>query len=124
MDICYATSKKVLMVPIDESQAFDIYYRYKMPQLLLKYITNFTIIENLDDVCNSLKCDPLLFCKFLKKSLHTNVTRKKQCKIQGEYTCQQLSDCVVNFIGKYILCKNCGLPELNQNSCQACGKKI
>ncbi len=122
MEPSLCTTQKPRKVPIDIDQWHDVFYRYQTTQLVLEYITDFTVMKNLAEFCSQIKCDPAHLCKYLRKHLHTQcVIRGSTYKLRGHHTPTSVSTVLDDYIHKYILCHMCGLPERKDDVCQSCG---
>jgi translation initiation factor 5 len=104
----------------------DVYYRYKMPIPCIKNVKNTTIIENLKDIANSLKCPAEYIIIFLKTELGTNtVISSDKAIINGHHSKDIINLNLEKFINMFILCPKCSLPECDFNgkklNCRACG---
>lgn len=102
-----------------------------------------TIITNLEEVSNSLCCDPLagvpanlfrttpeVLLRFFSFCLNTNVTG--DCSVSGAHTIEQMQEVVWTYIDDFVCCPECHKPEAILHfedgelcgSCQACPAKI
>lgn len=117
----------------------DPAYRYKMPRLLSKKegrgIGIKTCIMNMGDVAAALKSDPVYCVKFFgyelgAQSSYTNkMGEGERAIINGHHDTKVFQDLLDKFIDKYVLCKNCDLPETDlvvkkgtiKATCKACG---
>jgi translation initiation factor 2 subunit 3 len=147
---CKATFYSATEAPqlnIPRSAAHDPECRYKMPPLKVKVQGARkmiqTIITNLEEVSNSLCCDPLagvsahLFrttpetlLRFFSFCLNTNVT--SDCSVSGAHTIEQMQELVWTYIDDFVCCPECHKPEAILHfedgelcgSCQACKARI
>lgn len=105
----------------------DKFYRYQRDQIQVKVENKHgvqTRILNLFLIARQLHVDVAAVAIFIKKTLGSNLTVDKnaqQCLIQGETYAPKLEAVLVQFIAKHVLCKKCGLPELRDDVCLACG---
>lgn len=104
---------------------FDPFYRYRVTQLKVSFANRYggrTVFGNIDTFCSELHTTKRLFMKYLGKRLATK-TGDGYCS--GLVDLERLNDIIIDFINKYIICSDCGLPELDQETrkCNACGKK-
>lgn len=109
----------------------DPYYRYKMDKVVVVKLKTKTQIMNLDVIAKQLDRDVKLIVNWFKLCFHCNITYKN-----GETTTftklEQIhvEKALRQFIEKFVLCKQCRLPETvlyTDNSCmytdcKACGK--
>jgi len=133
MDISFAVEfPKGGKVNIDPFSV-DPFYRYKMSRLQIQYgIANGgqTFLYNIMIVCNELHCSEKELVKFLAKRLSTwSAKNKRGTYLSGTFTCETISDLLIKFITKFILCQRCKLPELvsvtpKSKRCNACGEKV
>ena len=116
----------------------DPYYRYKMPMLISTQAGGgngcFTIIDNLCDVTESFNHPGSIVFKFMGNYLGANTTESKW-SITGHYTNEKLIEILYHYIDSFVICPNCGIPELLPSvegkkknkklilTCSACGKK-
>lgn len=110
----------------------DPFYRYKMSRLQIQYgIANGgqTFLYNIMIVCNELKCSEKELVKFISKRLSTwSAKNKRGTYLSGTFSCETISDLLIKFIQKFILCPTCQLPELvpivKGKRCNACGERV
>ena len=107
----------------------DIYQRYKMPSVNIKYQgKKFTIITNIKDISKSIHIKNGILDKFLAIENNTN---NKNEKFNGVFELKDIQDQIYLFIEQFVLCEYCGLPELKHkackghilNKCMSCGEK-
>jgi len=119
----------------------DPQYRYKMPKIVTKIegsgIGIKTRIVNLGDVANALKTSPQYLVKWFAIELGTQVRfthdgrEGENAIIKGARAAATLQSELDQFIEKYVICHNCGLPEIEMYTksgvvkakCSACGKR-
>lgn len=113
----------------------DPFYRYKVNQLIIEITKGKTFLTNIDEVAQQLKIDSIYIVRYFGSILGTQVkydkkvTNTKRAYISGIFSVDKLSELLLQFIEKVILCKECGLPELdyfvddNKVSlvCRSCG---
>lgn len=113
------------MINLDNSN--DPFYRYKMPNVIVKNMKNKTHILNMNEICSSIGRDDSQVIKYMKKRLATSIliSEKHEIKINGNYTTQQIQSIIMEFVEKNVLCKICGNPETKIEDekiiCEACG---
>lgn len=95
----------------------DPNYRYQMPLLQQviegKGINIRTNLINLSEVAKSLRVMPMYILKFMGYELGSQVNEKRNvCTINGELNHDDILKTLDKFIEKYVLCSNCGLPEM------------
>jgi translation initiation factor 2 beta subunit (eIF-2beta)/eIF-5 len=102
---------------------YDIYYRYKRHIIQINKLSKNRIeISNLDLILTEINVDKKIFLKYLKKILATSIS--KDCKISGNFTIDELEECLENYILKYVICDICENPERDEYGfCKACGSK-
>lgn len=107
-----AQLKKKNICPTD-----DLFNRYKRDILQVVYEKKHggqTRITNLNTIAAQLHTD---FQKQLKMPV-------KNATLRGKIEVDKLKMLLEKFIGCFILCQNCGLPELGEKGvCRACGEK-
>jgi translation initiation factor 2 beta subunit (eIF-2beta)/eIF-5 len=93
----------------------DPFYRYKMEKLNVISQKNKTVIDNIKKVCDDLSIDPVLLYKFFKKKFSTSMKMDKQyiLSTSTKITYNEFEKVLREFIEKYVLCRQCSLPELN-----------
>lgn len=114
----------------------DHSYRYKMPALQIKVEGSGngikTNLPNLSDVAKSLSVPTDYPLRFFAAEFGTSIEYKQKEErsiIKGKFRREDLQECLDNFIGKFILCPKCHLPELRLivkkkdlcGVCDACG---
>jgi len=106
--------------------------RFKLPEMKVEVIGNKTVIYNFAQVVSYVRRKPEDLCKFLSKELAA------PCKPDGDrlilnrkIPSQKIIEKVNLYVGKYVLCKECGKPDteifkeggLAFMHCLACGAK-
>ena len=105
----------------------DRFYRYQRDRVQVKAENKHgaqTRILNLFAIARQLHVDVVAVAGFIKKTLGSNLTvdqGAQQCLMQGEVYAPKLEAVLVSFIAKHVLCVKCGLPELRDSVCLACG---
>ena len=110
----------------------DIFYRYKMEKVSVTHRGNgnglVTIINNLDSISKKINTPSEILYKFISNDLGTNYNEKKK-SITGQHSQAKIQDIIYGYINNYVICKKCGIPELNYKinkseitaTCSACG---
>ena len=97
----------------------DPYYRYKMPQLVLRHVKDYTLFHNLDAVAKALAVPASnLFCHLVRALC---ASKGRGFSVRGKHPCGIVSRALTAFIVSYVICPACGLPELRKERCAACG---
>lgn len=93
----------------------DSFYRYKMEKLNVIAQKNKTIIDNIKKVCDDIAVSPIMLYKFFKKrfSVSMNMDKNYVLSTTKKITYDEFEKVLREFIEKYVLCKQCKLPELN-----------
>jgi translation initiation factor 2 beta subunit (eIF-2beta)/eIF-5 len=110
----------------------DPFYRYKMPEVIVRQQGAFYAFLNIDDICSEKGGinRPLSdIQKFLTKNLHTSFTYKNKSLItSAPITKDSIQNMIFQYINKFILCTKCQSPETivsndkkSYNKCRACG---
>jgi translation initiation factor 2 beta subunit (eIF-2beta)/eIF-5 len=119
----------------DENKLFDNHYRYKISTIqtysIIKKGTYITILDNFDTFCNELLFDKNILIKIIGKimSCKSGVSKDGNYYLQGQYDNMYIKNIVYTFIKKYLICSNCGMPEVTikckndkiKQKCKACG---
>jgi len=114
-------------ISINPDYCDDPFYRYKMHQILTEITKGKTYLINIDEVSSELKVDPIYMVRYLGSVLGTQATYEKKthkASLSGTFDVGILSEHVMQFIREVVLCKHCGLPELNYGKtliCRSCG---
>jgi len=113
----------------------DSFYRYKMEII---QVTNngsgngqFTIIKNMKHIEKSINTPEEILFKYLAHSLGSSYNNKKSA-LNGKYTQEHIQEKIFDYINCFVICINCGIPELTyiiikkkmECKCSACGKII
>jgi len=114
----------------------DIYYRYKMPELISRLCGrgngSFTILDNINEISDTLNTPSTILLNFIARSLGSSCNDDKKT-ITGHYQTLELIDSIYKFIDFFVICPKCTIPELIpkiignkknkqvQVSCSACG---
>jgi len=109
----------------------DPFYRYKMPAVsttLQRKSGGTTVINNTQDICESLRRDAKSIAKFLSKELGRPVQLKSgYWTMHGDLTVQVIQEAIFSYIKAYVLCGVCGNPETVMSSkkltCKSCGNE-
>lgn len=128
----YCAKNKIVKINIDGSD--DPFYRYKMRQLNINVLGKGKMIKtmliNVDDVASDLHLDPILIVKFLgyelntKSSYEPKKSKMEKAYLSGNIDENDISTAMEKMINAIVLCKICGLPELEKTSvCRSCGMK-
>ena len=110
------------------NNVIDPFNRYKRPSAIITIKNNKTTIQNIVEIAQSLhtKAPYIMYFIQLDKSVPTTAAGE----IKSSMTKIDVENLLNAFIEKYIICKQCGLPELvirkeTKNlyfSCDSCGK--
>ena len=109
-------SKQAKLVNIPRSEE-DEFYRYKMPELLVKNEGKGngvkTVITNIADVARALKRPPTYLHKVFGYAHNTPALTdsKGRSVINGTFSKVTLAKDLDVFIDRYVLCKDCQNPE-------------
>jgi translation initiation factor 2 beta subunit (eIF-2beta)/eIF-5 len=129
----YVTNAKVpKRIAINPDFCDDPFYRYKMHQLIVEMAKGKTFLTNINEIASELKIDPVYIIRYLGSSLGTQVNcgaKNTRAYLSGIFDVNVLSEHIVQFIQEVILCRECGLPELdyiiNKDKmllqCRSCG---
>lgn len=105
----------------------DQFYRYKRDVLELRREHKHgvqTRLLNLFTIAKQLHVSVQPLASAIKKTLGVNFTvdkDSKQCIIQGAVGVEPLEQAIERYIKRHVLCRKCGLPELRDDICTACG---
>eukprot|EP01028_Stygiella_incarcerata_P012464 TRINITY_DN76_c0_g1_i3.p1 TRINITY_DN76_c0_g1~~TRINITY_DN76_c0_g1_i3.p1 ORF type:complete len:215 (-),score=77.35 TRINITY_DN76_c0_g1_i3:895-1539(-) len=114
----------------------DEFYRYKMPRLLTKIEGRGngikTVLVNAVDVAKSLKRPVTFLVKFCGNSLCAQSkwdAKNEKAIVNGAHENEKVSEMVLQFVKKFVLCGHCKNPETNIHvrskditlECIACG---
>lgn len=96
----------------------DPFYRYKMEKLNVIAQKNKTVISNIKKVCDDLAVNPEMLYKFFKKrfSISMNMDKQYILSTSKQITYDEFEKVLREFIEKYVLCRQCNLPELSYNN--------
>ena len=119
----------VNMSSINLDGSDDPFYRYKMPQILLKEQSSKggqTCLVNLEEISKALDLpSPKPLVKHLSKSLGCTCRLSKgSYLLPGSHRQKSIQDLILAFVSKYILCPSCGNPETLTGKCTACGYNL
>ncbi len=112
------------MISIKKKFVDDPFYRYKMEKIDISIKNKKTIINNLINISNTLKIEPKVLFRFITSNLASFGQEKNGLYIiSGAFDINKIQDVIYIFIDKYILCKKCNFPEIENGICKACGIK-
>ena len=118
----YITQSKLSeKISINPDFCDDPFYRYKMHQIIIETTKGKTFLINIDDVASELKVDHMYIIRYFGSVLGTQSNYDKKSHkayLSGIFNINTLSECMIQFIQEIVLCKQCGLPELDY----ICGK--
>jgi translation initiation factor 5 len=104
------------MTTLNINNSDDPSYRYKMPIVTCqqqggKIDGRSTILTNLNDVTTAFNTPSSIVLKFIgfKKGLRVNDSNNS---ITGHHTSNDIIDIIFQYIDKFVICPNCGIPEL------------
>jgi len=117
----------------------DTFYRYKMPQLLVKVEGRGngikTVIPNMVDIAKALARPPSYPTKFFGCELGAQTTldeKNERYIVNGAHDANRLRELLAAFIDKFVLCPSCKNPETDlyitkqemiYRDCKACGHR-
>eukprot|EP00672_Neobodo_designis_P022429 CAMPEP_0174849734 /NCGR_PEP_ID=MMETSP1114-20130205/17017_1 /TAXON_ID=312471 /ORGANISM="Neobodo designis, Strain CCAP 1951/1" /LENGTH=372 /DNA_ID=CAMNT_0016084127 /DNA_START=129 /DNA_END=1247 /DNA_ORIENTATION=+ len=126
---------------VDPLKKDDMFYRYKMPELLIKHESRGngakTVFPNIRDVCQKLQRPPELLNKYFGNELGAQASFLKaddKFLVMGHRTQEDMQALVYKFIERVVLCKQCRNPETEPHvqkkgknekllmTCRSCGK--
>jgi translation initiation factor 5 len=129
-----AKQSKLVNIPRSEE---DEFYRYKMPELLVKNEGKGngvkSVIVNISEVARALKRPPNYLLKWvgIARGSLTNIDADSRAVVNGTYSRETLAKDLDAFIDKYVLCGSCQNPETTmyvkpkagtaELRCKACG---
>jgi len=102
----------------------DLFARYKRDIIQIQVQAKNggqTKLLNLDTISKQIKLDKSVIVKNMQKSLGVKI--RPDDTTNAKLTVDQLEDELDKIIAKRVLCKTCGLPELDRDNCKACGSK-
>jgi len=93
---------------------------------------NKTIIRNFDVITTKLRRTPAILAKFFTKELAVpNAVDGGRLILQGKFSDRVLNERLLNFIDRFVMCKECKRPDTNISEeggvkilvCEACGAR-
>lgn len=110
----------------------DKFYRYKREKVILSFKKNWTIIQNLDRIIDSLDCvsGGKSYREKMKERMVKLLAKTLGCQVRGNslggiYTIDRIENVIQSFISSYLICPQCSNPEWTSKSgCRACGHTI
>jgi len=104
-------------IPNNEKTIMDPNYRYQRDKLIISKLGEYSVMDNLDQICNQLMIDKSDIISFIPKYLKQSIKMFKTkvgTKVNSD---SNLEDMLEYYIVKNIICPNCSLPEINMNKC-------
>jgi len=90
----------------------DPFYRYKVPQLVVKVETSKTVLINIEEICKSINRLTNTVLKFLSYELGVHSMYKhKLYSLNGHHNEPDLTRLLIKFIATYVKCNKCRNPE-------------
>jgi translation initiation factor 2 beta subunit (eIF-2beta)/eIF-5 len=128
------TSSKVYLTN-NEMDLYDPNFRYQINKLQYRKATKkgrvTTIIDNLDEFCLGLDVPSNVLLSVIGRELSTRTSTGHVHSLQGEFDAKTINVVVYTFIQSFVLCVNCGNPEVIlrakkatnkiKQTCKACG---
>jgi len=110
----------------------DVFSRYTMPKLVVKYEGSKTLLSNLLEIAKSLGRHPLYVIKFIGYELGTQTqvdTKHQKYIVRGHHDVSCLQKIILRFADMFVICSCCSNPEtclyVKKQSvfrrCKACG---
>lgn len=104
-----------------------------LPNLIILYIGNLTIIKNFSEYCDRIRREDKLCMRYLLKELAApgNIDANGQLVIQGKFSSASINKIMERFIKTYVECSTCKSLDtvlVKEKkawyiSCLACGAK-
>jgi len=136
-------AKKVDSKKVNIDGSDDMFYRYKVNQLLIQVVGKGKMIKtmllNNDEVARGLHLMPEYIPAYMGYEIgaqfkyENKKPERERAHISGEYTTAVLSDVLTKLIKEVVLCKQCKLPELKMScelkrkavflTCASCGNR-
>ena len=116
-------------IPNNESTSIDPCYRYMRNRLQVSTTKKCNVMNNLSLIAKQLQINESMFLTYLQKETGQNIIEvdSKRHGIRSK-TESEIEDLLETFIKTYVVCKNCGLPELSllkkdesYGVCNSCG---
>jgi hypothetical protein len=103
----------------------DKFYRYKRDKVQIANINKkggLVYISNIDVISNQLKASKAFIDKLYKHIRKNNNTQMPEMgKFKGSLTISDFEKSLCYMIDRFLLCKQCKLPEWDGNVCAVCG---
>lgn len=106
--------------------------RFEIPSFRVLIQGKQTLIQNFNEVANTLRRSPNHLLKYLSKELATSVTLEaKRAVLQGKFRGDLLNSRLKNYVNEYVLCNECKKPDtklitfegIKHKRCEACGAR-
>lgn len=104
-------------IPNNQKTIMDPTYRYKRDKLIISKSGQYSVMDNLDQICRQLMIDKSDIISFIPKHLKQSVKiieNKVGTKVNSD---SSLEDMLESYIIKNVICTNCSLPEIDMNKC-------
>ncbi len=92
----------------------DTNYRYTMPEFNItitgKSSGICTIINNINDISNSINHPPEVIMKYIASVTGSNYIQARE-SITGSHTIDELNDIIIEYIKYLVFCQRCFIPE-------------
>lgn len=130
-------SSHIRLVPMRVASVGDNFARYQMPEPVVRNKRqgqfSKTVVANTSQISKALHITPSWLIKFWSSDFNTLVQSGdgEEVIFKGIFTTEQVIDSLRRFIGNYLLCRRCDLPELDfqpgkknlRSQCRACGQR-
>ena len=107
--------------------------RFEIPAVDSLQQGNKTIIRNFEFIVGKLRRDPKMIMKYFTRELAIPATHEgTHLILHGKFTEKVLNQCLKDFVGTFVICKECGKPDTNISEavhgqrmlvCEACGAR-
>jgi len=106
----------------------DPYYRYtRQSAIAIRGNANTTVFTNAPRIAAQIHRPVGVMSRYISRKLACScrVDSRDLIVLKGDFPASQIDDIVEQYILKYVLCRECGLPETESDGdrmvCSACG---
>lgn len=105
--------------------------RFEVPDAEVRQEGNATVVENFQDIVNTLDRNEDHVLKFLQTEVGTSahIDENGRARLTGEFRQSRVADAVADYTEEFVVCPECGLPDTRLVTeqgarvikCDACG---
>ncbi|WP_324662618.1 translation initiation factor IF-2 subunit beta [Haloarcula sediminis] len=107
--------------------------RLSVPDPEVRQEGSVTVVENFQQLCDSLGREPSHLLGYLQREVGTSghIDESGRARVTGSFDAARVGDAVEAYVDDYVRCSECGLPDTRLETeggatllrCEACGAR-